>query len=73
MSYYDDWKDPSHPKHRLYELANTSCQDWTKADLELLLSHYETPGEMASNPLKAGGLCQFVINTEGYDRKGKPR
>jgi hypothetical protein len=73
MSYYDDWKDPSHPKHRLYELANASCQDWTKADLELLLSHYETPGEMGSDPLKAGGLCQFVINTEGYDRKGKPR
>ena len=73
MSFRDEWSDSSHPKHRLNELANASCQDWSKADLELLLSHYETPGEMGSDPLKAGGLCQFVINTEGYDRKGKPR
>ena len=73
MSFYDEWKDPSHLRHRLYELANATCQDFTKADLELLLSHYESRQESGPAPLNAGGLCQFVINTEGMDRKGRPR
>ena len=73
MSYRDEWIDASHPKHRLYELANATCQDFTKADLELLLSQYESPEEQGSSPLNAGGLCQFVINTEGMDRKGRLR
>lgn len=73
MSYRSEWSDPSHPKHRLYELANATCQDFTKADLELWLSHYESTEESGPAPLNAGGLCQFVINTEGADRKGRPR
>jgi hypothetical protein len=73
MSFRSEWSDSSHPKHRLYELAHATCQDLTKADLELLLSHYESPEEVRLDPLNAGGLCQFVINTEGMDRKGRPR
>ena len=73
MSYRSEWSDSSHPKHRLYELANATCQDFTKADLELWLSHYESTEESGPAPLNAGGLCQFVINTEGVDRKGRPR
>ncbi len=73
MSYYGEWSDSSHPKHRLYELANTYCQDFTRADLELLLSHYESPEQSGSSPLNAGGLCQFILNTEGRERKGAPR
>jgi hypothetical protein len=72
MSYRSEWSDSSHPKHRLYELANATCQDFTKADLELLLSHFESE-ESGLAPLNATGLCQFVINTEGMDRKGRPR
>jgi len=71
MSYRSEWSDSSHPKHRLYELANAHCQDLTKPDLELLLSHYESPEELGHTPLNAIGLCQFVINTEGMDRKGR--
>ena len=73
MSYRSEWSDSSHPKHRLYELANATCQNFTKADLELWLSHYESPEELGSTPLKATGLCQFVIDTEGMDRKGRSR
>jgi hypothetical protein len=73
MSYRGEWSDSSHPKHRLYELANSSCQDFTKADLVLWLSHYESTEESGPAPLNAGGLCQFVINTEGMDRKGRSR
>ena len=72
-SFRSEWSDASHPKHRLYELANASCQDFTKVDIESLLSHYESPEESGTSPLNAGGLCQFVINTEGMDRKGRPR
>jgi hypothetical protein len=73
MSYRNEWSDSSHPKHRLYELATATCQDFTKADLEAWLSHYESPEESGSAPLNATGFCQFVINTEGMDRKGRPR
>ena len=73
MSYRREWSDSSHPKHRLHELANAACQDFTKADLESWLSHYESPEELGPSPLNATGLCQFVLNTEGMDRKGRPR
>jgi hypothetical protein len=73
MALRSEWSDPSHPKHRLYELANATCQDFTKADLEFWLSHFESPEELGSAPLNATGLCQFVIDTEGMDRKGRPR
>ena len=73
FAYRSEWSEASHPKHRLYELANATCQDFTKADLESWLTHYESPEESGSSPLNAGGLCQFVINTEGMDRKGRPR
>jgi hypothetical protein len=73
MSYRSEWSDASHPKHRLYELANANCQDFTKADLELWLSHSQSPEELGPSPLNAGGLCQFVINTEGMDRKRRSR
>ena len=73
MSSRSEWSDSSHPKHRLYELANATCQDFTKADLEFWLSHHESPEEVGPSPLNATGLCQFVINTEGMDRKGRPR
>jgi hypothetical protein len=73
MSYRSEWSDASHPKHRLYELANATCQDFTKADLESWLTHYESPEESGPSPLNATGLCQFVINTEGMDRKGRVR
>jgi hypothetical protein len=73
MSFREEWSDPSHPKHRLYELATATCQDFTKADLERLLSHFEASEESGSAPLDATGLCMFVITTEGMDRKGRPR
>ena len=73
MSFRNEWSDASHPKHRLYELANATCQDFTKADIESWLSHYESPEEAGPSPLNATGLCQFVINTEGMDRIGRPR
>ena len=73
MSFRNEWSDASHPKHRLYELANATCQDFTKADIEAWLSHYESPEEAGPSPLNATGLCQFVINAEGMDRKGRPR
>ena len=31
FSYRSEWSDASHPKHRLYKLANATCQDFTKA------------------------------------------
>ncbi|HKY22517.1 MAG TPA: hypothetical protein VJM31_14995 [Vicinamibacterales bacterium] len=73
MSYRDEWRDPSHPKHRLYVLANATCQDFSKSDLELWLSQEESPEGLKPAPLNAAGLCQFVINSEGWDRKGEPR
>ena len=73
MSFRGEWIDSSHPKHRLDQLANATCQDFTKADLGLLLSHYESTGELGPAPLDASGLCQLVINTEGMDRKGRRR
>ena len=72
-SYRSEWSDAAHPKHRLYELANASCQDFTKADIESLLSHYDSPEESGPSPLNATGLCQFVIDTEGMERKGRAR
>jgi hypothetical protein len=73
MSYRGEWSDSSHPRHRLYELANAPCQAFTRADLELWLSNAELPEERGASPLNATGLCQFVLNTEGRDRKGRPR
>jgi hypothetical protein len=73
MSFRDEWSDHSHPKHRLYELATATCQNFTKADLELWLSHHASPDESGSAPLNANGLCLYVIGTEGMDRKGRPR
>lgn len=73
LSYRSEWSDPLHPKHRLSEFAQATCQHFTKADLELWLSHYESPEESRWAPLNAIGLCQFVIDTEGMDRKGRPR
>jgi len=69
MSYRSEWSDASHPKHRLYELATATCQDFTKADIESWLSHYESPEEAGPSPLNATGLCQYVID----DRKARPR
>jgi hypothetical protein len=69
MSYRREWSDASHPKHRLYELANATCQDFAKADIESWLSHYESAEESGPSPLNATGLCQFVID----DRRGRPR
>lgn len=59
--------------NRLYELATVTCQDFTKADLLLWLAHAESPEERGPAPLDAGALCQFVIDTEGMDRKGRRR
>jgi len=73
MSYRTEWSDTSHPKHRLYELARATCQDFTKADLQLWLAHAASPEERGPAPLNATALCQFVINAEGMDRKGRPR
>jgi hypothetical protein len=73
MSFRSEWSDASHPKHRLYQLATATCQHFTKADLELWISHHASPEESGSAPLNATGLCQFVINTEGMDRKGRVR
>jgi hypothetical protein len=73
MSYRTAWSDVLHPRHRLYELATASCQEFSKADLHLWLSHHESPEERGPAPLNATALCQFVINTEGMDRKGRPR
>lgn len=73
MSFRSEWSVPSHPRHRLYELATATCQDFAKGDLELWLSHYESSDESGSPPLNATGLCLFVISTEGMDRKGRPR
>jgi hypothetical protein len=73
MSYRTEWSAASHPKHRLYELATATCQDFTKEDLQLWLSHAESPEESIPASLNATALCQFVINTEGRDRQGRPR
>jgi hypothetical protein len=73
MSFRSEWSDSSHPKHRLYQLATATCQDFTKADLELLLSHNESSEEPGSAPLNATGLCLYVLSTEGMDRKGRSR
>jgi hypothetical protein len=68
-----EWRVPSHPRHRLYQLANTTCQEFSKADLELWLSPDESNTGRLREPLNAGALCQFVIDTEGMDRKGRHR
>ena len=73
MSFRNEWSEASHPKHRLHELANATCQDFTRADIESWLSHYESPEEAGPSPLNATGLCQLVIDTEGRDRKGRLR
>lgn len=73
ISFREEWSDPSHPRHRLYQLATATCQDFTKADLELLFSHFESSEESESPPLNATGLCLYVISTEGMDRKGRLR
>ena len=73
MSFRTEWIDTSHPKHRLYELATATCQNFTKADLNLWLSHAESAGERGPARLKGGALCQFIIDTEGMDRKGRFR
>ena len=57
----------------LYERATATCQDFTKADLLLWLAHSEAPEEQGPARLEAGALCQFVIDTEGMDRKGRRR
>lgn len=71
LSYREEWRDPSHPTHRLYQLATATCQDFTKADLELWLAQAESPEESGAAPLNATGLCQYVVSTEGIDRKGR--
>jgi hypothetical protein len=63
MSFRSEWGDPSHPNHRLYALATATCQEFTKADLELWLAHAESPDESGSAPLNAAGLCQFVVDS----------
>jgi hypothetical protein len=73
MSIRTEWSDASHPKHRLYELATATCQNFTKADLNLWLSPSESAEERGPARLDATALCQFIINTEGWDRKGRPR
>ena len=60
ISYRREWRDSSHPKHRLYELANAICQDFTKADLELSLSHHESPEELGPSPLNATDLQSLL-------------
>lgn len=70
MTFRTEWSDTSHPQHRLYQLATATCQGFTKADLHLWLSHSES---IQRGPLNATALCQFVIDTEGMDRKGRPR
>ena len=70
-AFRTEWSDPSHPKHRLYELANATCQDFSKADLRLWLTPDESITGPLREPLNAGALCQFVIETEGMDRKGR--
>ena len=73
MSFRTEWSEPSHPKHRLYELANVTCQNFSKADLGLWPSPDESVTGRLREPLNATALCQFVIDTEGMDRKGRPR
>ena len=54
MSYRSEWSDASHPKHRLYELATATCQDFTKADLEslavALMNHQKNGDQRRSMP-----------------------
>lgn len=71
MSFRDEWSDPSHHKHRLYELATATCQEITRADLELWLTHAESAEEAGAAPLNATGLCLYIVSTEGIDRKGR--
>jgi hypothetical protein len=73
MSFRAEWTDPSHPRHRLYELATVTCQNFTKADLNLWLSHSESAEVRGPARLQGGALCQFIIDTEGMDRKGRFR
>ena len=70
-SFRDEWSVPSHPKHRLYELARAPCQDFSKPDLRLWLTPDESVTGRRREPLNATALCQFVIDTEGMDRKGR--
>jgi hypothetical protein len=73
MSSRAEWSEASHPYHRLDELAAATCQNFTKADLNLWLSYHESLETQGSAPLNANAVCQFVINTEGMDRKGRAR
>ena len=73
ITFRGEWSAPSHPKHRLYELANATCQEFSTADLRLWLSPDESVTGRLREPLNAGALCQFVIDTEGMERKGRYR
>ena len=73
ITFRGEWSVPSHPRHRLYQLANTTCQEFSKADLRLWLSPDESATGRLREPLNAGALCQFVLDTEGMDRKGRYR
>ena len=56
---------------RLHELARAPCQDFSKPDLRLWLTPDESVTGRRREPLNATALCQFVIDTEGMDRKGR--
>jgi len=73
IAFRGEWSAPSHPKHRLYELANATCQEFSTADLRLWLSPDESVTGRLREPLNAGALCQFVIDSEGMERKGRSR
>jgi hypothetical protein len=73
IAFRSEWSVPSHPSHRLYELANATCQEFSKADLRLWLSPDESVTGPRHEPFNATALCQFVIDTEGMDRKGRHR
>lgn len=73
ITFRSEWSVSSHPRHRLYQLANTTCQEFSKADLELWLSPDESTTARLREPLNALALCQFVIDAEGMDRKGRHR
>ena len=73
IAFRGEWSAPSHPKHRLYELANATCQEFSTADLRLWLSPDESVTGRLREPLNAGALCQFVIDTEGMERKVRSR
>jgi hypothetical protein len=73
MSSRAEWSEASHPYHRLDELATATCQNFTKADLNLWLSYHESFEKPEPAALDATALCQFIIDTEGMDRRGRRR